>query len=58
MCVHYEDNSFDEEYNRTQDILIMAINEFSNDETLKHEDHDEEGEVNHEGELICALREL
>jgi hypothetical protein len=36
----------------------MAINELSNDETSKHEDPYEEGEVNLEGELICALSEL
>jgi hypothetical protein len=36
----------------------MAINELSNDETSKHEDPNEEGEVNLEGELIYALSEL
>ena len=35
----------------------MEINELS-DDTSKHEDPDEEGEVNIEGELICSLSEL
>jgi len=36
----------------------MGTNEFSNDETLKHKDTNEEGEFNIEGELIYALSEL
>jgi len=51
-------NSSDEEDKNTEDVLFMAINELSNDETSKHEDPYEEGEVNLEGELIFALSEL
>jgi hypothetical protein len=58
MYANDEGNSSDEEDNNTKDVLFMAINEFSDDETSKHEDPDEEGEVNLEGELICALSEL
>jgi hypothetical protein len=36
----------------------MDTNELSDDETLKREDLDEEGDVNLEFELICALSEL
>jgi hypothetical protein len=42
-------------------LLFMAMNdqdELSNNEDINHEDSDEEGEVNLEGELICALHEL
>jgi hypothetical protein len=35
----------------------MEINELS-DDTSKHEDPDEEGEVNIEGELIFSLNEM
>jgi hypothetical protein len=57
MYAHDEGSSSDEEDNNTKDVLFMAINELS-DETSNHEDPDEEGEVNLEGELICALNEL
>jgi hypothetical protein len=36
----------------------MDTNELSDGETLKHEDLDEEGDVNLEFELICSLSEL
>jgi hypothetical protein len=37
-----EGNSFDKQDNKIEYVLFMAINEFSNDETSKHEDPDEE----------------
>ena len=57
MYSNDEGNSSDEEDNNTEDFLFMAINEFSDDETSKHEDLNEKGEVNLEGELIYALSE-
>jgi hypothetical protein len=61
MYANDEINSFDEDDDNSEYVLFMAINdqyELSNNKYINHEDSDEEGEVNLEGELICALQEL
>ena len=61
MYANNEINSSNEDdNNKKYSLLFMAMNDqdaFSNNEDINHEDLDEEGEVNLEGELICALHE-
>jgi len=59
MNANDETISSDEYDNNSKDVLFMAMNdqyELSNNEGINHEDSDDEGEINIEGELICALQ--